>query len=343
MPSCGSFMAHHQGMSFLSFAYHLLDRPMQRRFEAYAPFQATDLLLHERVPKAAPVYPRLVENDAMSRVPAGPEVLLRVLSSPSTMIPEVHLLSNGRYHVMITNAGSGYSRWKDIAVTRWNEDVARDDAGTFCYLRDVTTNDVWSVAFQPTLKSSSAYKAIFPQARAEFRRRDFELDTYTEVTVSPEDDVELRRVSITNHSRIQRTIELTSYAEVVLASAAADATHPAFSNLFVQTELVHHRDAILCTRRPRSHQEEPFWMLHMMSAHGTQTGTTSYETDRLGFLGRAHSVADPQAMARSGPYQIAKGLSSIRSFRFAALWSSNQEKPRSLTSYRVSLKRAMRH
>ncbi len=199
---------------------------------------------------------------------------------------------------MITNAGGGYSRWKDIAVTRWREDVARDDMGTFCYLRDVVSNEVWSVGFQPTLKPSPAYEAIFPQSRAEFRRRDFELETHAEVTVSPEDDVELRRISITNTSPFRRTIELTSYAEVVLASAAADATHPAFSNLFVQTEIIRSHQAILCTRRPRSHQEHPPWMLHLMSVHGTSAGSTSYETDRAKFLGRGRGVDDPQAMAR---------------------------------------------
>ncbi len=239
---------------------------------------------------------------------AGHEVLMRVFNTPHTPIPEVHLLSNGRYHVMITNAGGGYSRWKDIAVTRWSEDIARDDAGTFCYLRDVTSNDVWSVGFQPTLKPSPDYEAIFPQSRAEFRRRDFELDTHTEVTVSPEDDVELRRISITNRSRFRRTIELTSYAEVVLASAAADATHPAFSNLFVQTEIIRNRKAILCTRRPRSHQEHPPWMLHLMSVHGTSVGTTSYETDRAKFLGRGRDVADPQAMVRPGAAFEQRGL-----------------------------------
>ena len=166
-----SFMAHHEGMSFLSLAYVLLDRPMQRRFEAYPPFQATEMLLHERIPKAAPIYPRSAEGDETLRRAVGPEVLMRVFSTPHTPIPEVHMLSNGRYHVMITNAGGGYSRWKDIAVTRWSEDIARDDMGTFCYLRDVESDEVWSVCFQPTLKPSLAYKAIFSQARAEFRRQ----------------------------------------------------------------------------------------------------------------------------------------------------------------------------
>ena len=302
-----SFMAHHEGMSFLSLAYALLDRPMQRRFESYPPFQATELLLHERVPKAAPIDPASEETAAAPQLTASPEALMRVLNTPQTAIPEVHLLSNGNYHVMINNAGAGYSRWKDLALTRWREDTARDDTGTFCYLRDVVSNESWSVGYQPTLKPSPNYQAIFPQSRAEFRRRDFELDTHTEVAVSPEDDVELRRITIRNLSQFRRTIELTSYAEVVLASAASDATHPAFSNLFVQTELVHNRQAILCTRRPRSHEEHPPWMLHLMSAHGTTVGTTTYETDRAKFLGRCRGVADPQAMDRPGALSNSEG------------------------------------
>lgn len=304
-----SFMAHHQGMGFLSLAYALLNRPMQRRFEAYPPFQATALLLHERIPKSAPVYPRSADSAETPRPATGSEVLMRVLKTPHTLVPEVHLLSNGRYHVMITNAGGGYSRWNDIAVTRWREDVARDAMGTFCYLRDVASNEVWSSGFQPTLKPTPAYEAIFSQSRAEFRRRDAELETHTEVTVSPEDDVELRRISITNCSRFPRTVELTSYAEVVLASAAADATHPAFSNLFVQTEIIPNSQAILCTRRPRSHQEHPPWLLHLMSVHGTSAGMTSYETDRAKFLGRGRDVADPQAMAR--PMALSNSAGSV--------------------------------
>lgn len=302
-----SFMTHHQAMGFLSLANVLLERAMQRRFEEYPPFQATDLLLQERIPKALPIFPHTAEVSGAPRPAIERESLMRVFRSPNTPTPEVQLLSNGRYHVVITNAGGGYSRWKDLAVTRWHEDVARDNYGMFCYLRDVTSNDTWSAGFQPTLKASAAYEAIFLQSRAEFRRRDADIDTHTEVTVSPEDDVELRRVRITNVSRFQRTIELTSYAEVVLTSPAADATHPAFSNLFVQTEILHNSQAILCTRRPRSGSEHPPWMFHLMSLHGTAAGPTSYETDRARFLGRCQDVASPRVMSRPEPLSNSEG------------------------------------
>jgi cellobiose phosphorylase len=302
-----SFMAHHEGMSLLSLAYLILDRPMQKRFESDPLFQATTLLLQERVPKATAFYAHTAEPSDLGTTPSGPETPVRVFRSPDTPIPELQLLSNGRYHVMITNAGGGYSRWKDIAVTRWREDRTCDNWGTFCYLRDVTSGEVWSPAYQPTLKRSENYEAVFSEARAEFRRRDHDFDTHTEIAVSPEDDIELRRIHITNRSRTRRAIDVTSYAEVVLASPAADALHPAFSNLFVQTEILRQRQAILCSRRPRSLDEPTPWMFHLMAVHGADIGGISYETDRLRFIGRGNTVADPQAMRGSAALSGSQG------------------------------------
>ncbi|SDW21631.1 glycoside hydrolase family 94 protein [Thiocapsa roseopersicina] len=292
-----SFMAHHQGMSFLSLAYLLLDRPMQRRFMAAPMFQATALLLQERIPKTPSFYLHATGEPADIRTTSeSQDAAIRVFTSPDTPIPEVKLLSNSRYHVMVTNAGGGYSRWKDLAVTRWHEDTTRDHWGTFCYLRDLASGDFWSTAYQPTLKAPDSYEAIFSEGRAEFRRRDNGIESYTEIAVSPEDDIELRRVRLTNRSRSPRVIEVTGYAEVVLAPPAADAAHPAFSNLFVQTELLEAQPAILCTRRPRSREESSPWMFHLMVVRGAECSTPSYETDRMRFIGRERSVADPQAM-----------------------------------------------
>jgi cellobiose phosphorylase len=199
---------------------------------------------------------------------------------------------------MVTNAGGGYSRWKDIAVTRWREDGTCDNWGSFCYLRDLGSGEVWSSAHQPSLKPAQGYEAIFSEARAEFRRRDYDFDTHTEIVVSSEDDIELRRLRITNRAAVARTIEITTYAEVVLAPPAADALHPAFSNLFVQTEIVRERQAIVCTRRPRSAAERPPWMFHLMAVHGARPAEISYETDRVRFLGRGGSVAAPRAASQ---------------------------------------------
>jgi cyclic beta-1,2-glucan synthetase len=291
-----SYMAHHQGMSLLSLVYLLADRPMQRRFEADLALRATNLLLQERVPRTATVYPHPAEVTATRTTTAAVEDNVRVFTTAKTLTPEVHLLSNGHYHVAITNGGSGYSRWRDLAVTRWQEDATRDAAGTYCYLRDVTSGQFWSAAHQPTLRATTDYEAVFSMGRAEFRRRDDDIGCHVEISVSPEDDIELRRITISNHGRTKRTIELTSFAEVVLAKPAADASHRTFSNLFVQTELDRDRHAILCTRRPRSGGEKPPWMLHLMVAHGATVGPTSFETDRAAFIGRGGTLEDPAAM-----------------------------------------------
>ncbi len=337
-----SFMVHHEGMSLLSLAYLLLDRPMQKRFDADPILRATDLLLHERVPKVAPVFPHAGEVAGARRHSSELNPTLRVFHTPHTPAPEVHLLSNGRYQVMVTAAGGGYSRWRDLAVTRWREDATRDNWGSFVYLRDVTApvvgpvnaaaaavgavlpavllapassatppGEAWAVTYQPTMRNTRRYEAIFPQARAEFRCVENEIESYTEIAVSPEDDIELRRVVITNRSRTRRVIEVTTYAEVVLAPATADAAHATFSNLFVQTQLVRNRGAILCTRRPRSAGEKPPHMLHLTTVHGNTDGDVSFETDRSKFVGRGRSTASPAALERGSAADLSDSEGSV--------------------------------
>lgn len=291
-----SYMAHHQGMSFLSLAYILLNFPMQKRFGSDPMFQSAMLLLQERIPRATAFFAHTSGVTNVRTAAGTPGVPMRVFSTPDTTYPEIKLLSNGRYRVLISNAGGGSSNWKDLALTRWREDVTSDNWGSFCYIRDAQSGDYWSTAYQPTLKKPERYEAIFSEGRAEFRRRDFGIETYTEIAVSPEDDIELRRVRLTNHTRTERIIDITSYAEVVLAPNDADLAHPAFSNLFVTTEIYHQRQAILCTRRPRSVQEEPPWMFHQMAVHGAAIRNITFETDRTKFIGRGNTLVSPDAM-----------------------------------------------
>ncbi|MES2773639.1 MAG: glucoamylase family protein [Bacteroidota bacterium] len=301
-----SFMAHHQGMGFLSLAYLLLDQPMQKRFEAEVGFQSTLLLLQERIPRVSTFYSPSV-HVADTSVVSEHVMPMRVINTPATTMPEVQLLSNGRYHVMVTNSGGGYSRWKDIAITRWREDSTCDNWGTFCYIRDMETQSLWSSSYQPTLQEGDNYEAVFSQGRAEFRRKDHLLETHTEIVVSPEDDVELRRIRITNRSRKKRYIEITSYAEVVLAPAASDAAHPAFSNLFVQTEIVNNRNAIVCSRRPRSEHEHPPSMFHLMKVHHAKVEGVSYETNRSKFITRGKTISNPGALGQQQPLSDTQG------------------------------------
>jgi len=300
-----SFMAHHQGMSLLSLDYLLCNQPMQRRFEADPSFQTALLLLQERVPKSIGFYSLPKDSEEIIHTPSTGEV--RILKAHSTSFPEIQLLSNGKYHVMVSNSGGGYSRFNDLAVTRWREDVTRDNWGSFSYVRDLEDGEFWSNTFQPTLKEADSYEAIFSQGRAEFRRTDKGIELHTEIIVSPEDNVEIRRIHITNHSRSERKLEITSYGEVVIALPVADDAHPAFSNLFIQTEIIENQNAILCTRRARSDDETSPWIFQLMKSRGARVDMISYETDRFKFIGRGNSIASPQAMKQKEPLSDTQG------------------------------------
>ncbi|MGD1030764.1 MAG: glucoamylase family protein [Opitutaceae bacterium] len=322
-----SFMAHHQGMSLLALVGVLRDRPMQRRFMACPVLKAADLLLQERVPRTAPgALAGDLGLETLQAFSGEAESVMRVVTDPAPPAPEVHLLSNGRYHVVISSAGGGYSRWRDLAVTRWREDATRDCWGTFVYLRDPATGDFWSVAHQPTLRATKRNEAVFTQARAEFRQDQSWLETHTEICVSPEDDVELRRIKLANHSSLARVIELTSYAEVVLEAQAADAAHPAFGNLFVQTEFMRPASAVLCTRRARFPEERPPWLLHVMTGQGGEQGEVSCETDRCRFIGRGNTPAAPAALREAGPLSNTSGsvLDPVVALRRTVTLASNE-------------------
>ena len=202
---------------------------------------------------------------------------------------------------MLTVAGSGYSRWRDIAVTRWREDPTCDPFGCYIYLRDVVDGEVWSAGYQPVGHEPDAYEALFFEDRAQITRRDGSILAVTEILVSPDDNAEVRRVSLTNQGKRTREIELTSYAEVVLAPAAADAAHPAFSKLFVRTEFAADSGALLATRRSREPSDPALWLVHVSAVEGDAGGALQFETDRARFLGRGHGLRNAVSIVDARP------------------------------------------
>ena len=292
-----AFMAHHQGMTVVAIANVLFDGRMRDRFHAEPSIQATELLLQERTPRDVSVaHPRAEEVGTAARVSEMQLPKARRMRTPHESTPQTHLLSNGRYSLMLTGAGSGYSRWCDLGVTRWREDVTRDDTGSLFFLRDIENGTVWSAGYQPSGVEPDSYEVIFTEDRAEFMRSDAAITTILEVMVSPEDAAEVRRISVVNTGNRMRELEVTSYSELVLAPPAADAAHPAFSKLFVQTEYVAKVGAILATRRRRSPADPEIWVAHHAVIEGETLGKLEFETDRARFLGRAREIRAPIAM-----------------------------------------------
>jgi len=299
-----SHMAHHSGMTLLSISRALLERPMQRRFMRDPECCAASLLLQERVPLARRVSSQTQDHQHApdQEQDEAKKSADRHYTTANTPVPEVHMLSNGHYSLMINNAGGGFSQWNGLALTRWREDIAQDEWGTFFYVQDVESGEAWSTAFQPMRPNFDSYEVVFSQGRTEILARKSNIDIRTLIAVSPEDDIEIRRITLTNHSSRKRTLELTSYMEVVLLEPRAELSHPAFQNLFVETEALAEASTLLATRRSRAADEKPPWMFHSLSLAGAaleQKG--SYETDRARFVGRNRSLDTPAALTAPGP------------------------------------------
>ena len=298
----GNYMAHHIGMGLVALANALCTRVWRHRFHADSLVRSAELVLFERVPRRfvmAQAQPSEPDAGRTPREIAKPAV--RQIDEPDTPQPRVALLGTAPYTVLLTNAGGGYSRYADLAVTRWRADGTRDCYGQWCYLRDVESGRVWSATYQPTLAAPDTYRATFATDRVTYTRRDGPLETRAEIAVASDDGAEVRRVTVINRSAHTREVELTSYGEIVLQPPDADRAHPAFGNLFVETEWAEAHGAILASRRPRSAEGERIWCVHVAAVDGRLTRPITCETDRARFVGRGRTTQNPAALDAAGP------------------------------------------
>jgi cyclic beta-1,2-glucan synthetase len=303
-----AYMAHHQGMSIAAIANAVCCSDMHRRFHTEPMIEATELLLQERMPHDVVLTEPMIETAPSAASIDDPLLRTqRVFESPHAAAPRTHLLSNGGYAVMITAAGSGYSRWRGLSVNRWREDVTCDPWGSYIFVRDRQSGKIWSAGYQPSCVEPDFYHVDFSEGRAGFTRRDGDITTMMDIAVSSEDDAEVRRVSVTNHGSEPRELEITSYAELVLAAQAADIAHPVFSNMFVETSFLPEFAALLATRRRRDPAEAEIWAAHIAVVEGQALGEMQFETDRARFIGRGRSIRAALAMQRSQPMGNSQG------------------------------------
>ena len=294
-----AYLAHHQGMGFLSLDNLLHENSIQRRFHADARVRAIEPLLHERIPFQPPLH-HISTRQRVAAVEGFGEVAPSAsrVDTPHTSTPKTQLLGNGRYCLMVTNAGGGYSQWGDQEITRWRSDRTQDSWGTFCYIHEADSDLLWSNTYHPTGGKAEAYSASFALDRAVFRRTDNGIDAETEVVVSPEDDVEIRRITLINRSVRTRRLSLTSYIELSLAPHRADLQHPAFNKLFIQTEAVPKQQALLAYRRPRSETDTPVFVAHRLALDHAEDTALRFETDRRLFIGRGRTLKSPMGVFR---------------------------------------------
>jgi cyclic beta-1,2-glucan synthetase len=291
-----TYLAHHQGMTLTALANALQDGVMVRRFHADPRIQATELLLQEKMTLAAPISRPRPAEESHAPPPGMPAAAARRFRSPHTPFPQAHVLSNGNFMSVVTNAGGGALLGAQRCLTRRRDDRTGDPGSLFLYLRDVRSGLVWSATYQPTGREPEDYKAVFLPDRAVFHRRDDGIESQLEIAVSPEDDMEVRRLSLTNMTDRPREIEITSFAEFSLATAAEDLAHPVFAKLFLETEYVPSIRSILVGRRSRGGSDPEAWGIHVLGVEGRLQGSVEWETDRSRFIGRGRSPARPVAL-----------------------------------------------
>lgn len=291
------YMAHHQAMGLTAIANLLFDQSIEKRFHAHPLIRATELLLQEATPTEAPaIQPHEEETTEVQTMKSGDVIVSRRMTGYETPAPRTHLLSNGTYSVMVTNTGGGYSQSGELGVTRWRSDLVHETGGHFIYIRDRHSGQVWSATYEPTGQKPDSYEVIYAIDKAEYRRRDGDLEIHMEVAVSPDNQVEVRQVKITNHGWQQRDLEITSYAEVTLIPPAADQAHPAFQKLFVETEYIPEETALIAKRRPRDSHNKPVWGVHVLACSEAIHEQVQYESSREKFIGRGRSTRHPAAM-----------------------------------------------
>lgn len=313
-----NFMVHHQGMIVLALSNYFNDNIMQRRFHANPVVRSAELLLQERIPFKVSISKEHREDyqPFKKKFQEEPDVV-RKYGIPNSQLPNVHLLSNGSYSVMVTDGGSGYSHRNDIAVARWREGLNGAGSGFFIFIQNINSNSAWSATYEPYKFEPEEYSVVFSPDKAEFLRKDGNIETHTQIVVSPEDNAEIRTVTLTNNGRNQRVVEVTSYLEAVLTHPEADLAHPAFSNLFVTTEFVPRYNCLLAVRRPRSTGQKPVLAMHTAVVEGEVIGELQYETDRAKFIGRNRTLDNPAAMDVDQPLSNTVGavLDPIMSLR----------------------------
>jgi cyclic beta-1,2-glucan synthetase len=292
-----SFMAHHQGMSLLTLGNLLLPRTMYDRFHKSKEIQAAELLLQERIPSR----PKWIRHPEMYRSTPRQEkqpadtASVREFRSPHTTVPEVCLLSNGRFMTMVTASGAGYSSWDGLSVTRWREEPVRDSWVSGIYIWDVGEDKLWSASYQPARVKPDEELIRFELDKAVFRRRDGQVETKMEIAVSPETDAEVRRITLVNHSDEKKVLEVTTFMELAMSSPIADDAHPAFSKLFVRTAYDEETGCLVAGRRPRTVKDRSLWSAHLLASDGQSLGPVEFETDRAAFVGRGYTLAEPQS------------------------------------------------
>ena len=293
-----SFMAHHQGMNLVAINNYLNNGIMRSRFHAEAMVKATEVLLEEKRQSHFISIAKRGYTIKMRKMELEEDVLSnRYVNSVSPKITVARYFSNNNYSLMITSDGDGFSSYNDIMLYRWRSDHYAN-TGNYIYIKDMNKNLVWSATYNPTKKEPEDYEAIFHPHKAEYKRTDGDITSHTEISLSSNYNLEIRKVTLTNNGKDLKHLELTSYIEVVGDRFLAELSHPAFNKLFIESEYLEEHGIFLSRRRSNKEGSNPY-LIHMVKTDMKPTKNIEFENDRLRFIGRNNSLENPVAVLDS--------------------------------------------
>jgi len=313
-----SFMIHHQGMILVAINNYLNKNIMQKRFHEEPMVKGAELILEEIQPFGV-----IIENEEKIKAQAKSTQFIRkekedrVIRTTRTRYPVAGILSNGSYNIMLTSNGCGLSSCGDMAINRWRQVMNENGYGMFVYIRDIRRKKYWSAGYMPTGVDPSCYTVSFSPDKIQFERKDGNVETRMEVTVSPSDPVEIRRVYVSNKGMEVVNIDVTSYFEPIIDNYRNDLAHPAFNKLFVSTEYIDEHETLIATRRPRKDKDQRKFVFHTAVIKGKMLGNLEYETDRSRFIGRGKTLRHPETMTSEIPLSNTTGyvLDPVMSIR----------------------------
>lgn len=304
-----SFMAHHQGMSFVAINNFLNEGIMRTRFHKEPIIKATESLLEEKLESHFVLISKKGYTINTRKEDYKDEILSnRYVNTTAPILPIANYLCNNRYSIMTTSDGDGFSNYKNRMIYRWRPDVY-SCSGNYIYIKNVNDNKIWSSTYNPTKAEPDSYQTIFSPYQSEYKRMDGDIHTHTTVSLSVSHDMEIRKVTLNNRGKKPKTIQLTSYMEVVGDVYIAELSHPAFNKLFIESEFIEEESIFLSKRRNQKKITKPY-IMHMIKSSNKFIKNIEYENDRLKFIGRNNTLQNPDAIMNCESLSNSVGFSN---------------------------------
>ncbi len=303
--------SHHQGMILMGLTNYLKNNIVKEYFHSNVKIKAFETLLKEKVQVRANIDMKMESYKKYNYEKEKLENDIRSFDYISDM-PEVSILSNKKYMLLVNDRGSGFSRYRTLQLNRYRK-ITEQDYGMFLYIKDMDTKKVWSNTYAPMNQKPDKYEVVFASDKIKFFRKDGMVSTKTEIIVLEDEQAEIRKITFYNDSEEFKRLELTSYTEPILSENAADVSHKVYNQMFLEIEWDNDLKALVVKRKGKE-KEAPSYMLNaLMIDHPIDS--YSYETNRFQLVGRGHDYHNPMALDKKLTNHVGSNIEPILSIR----------------------------